>query len=344
VKAQFLVSAVCSGLLALSATIPTASAQEKVRLIGSGASFPFPIYAAWFKEFSKVSNGITVDYQSKGSGAGIQDLINKTVDFAASDSAMTDEQIAKVPQGVQLLPMTAGEIVLAYNLPGVKELRLSRDAYTSIFLGKITKWNDPKIAASNPSVKLPDLPITVVRRADSSGTTFVFTNHLSAISPEWKQGPGAGNTVNWPSSDKIIASPKNDGVTATVKQTKGAIGYIEYSFAKLSKADVALMQNKAGQYVAPGGEGGIHALANAKLPADMRLWLSDPEGDKAYPITSYTWMMFYKKYDDPNKAAAIRKMIDYCLTEGQKMSDKMGYLPLPQNVVGEVRKATANIN
>ena len=343
-KIRSLLSASCLALLAMSLIAPIALAQEKVRLIGSGASFPFPIYAAWFKEFSKGSGGITVDYQSKGSGAGIQDLINKTVDFAASDSAMTDEQIAKVPQGVQLLPMTAGEIVLAYNLPGVKELRLSRDAYTSIFLGKIAKWNDPKIVATNPSAKLPDLPITVVRRADSSGTTFVFTSHLSAISPEWKQGPGAGNTVNWPQSDKIIASPKNDGVTATVKQTKGAIGYIEYSFAKLSKADVALMQNKAGQFVAPGGDGGMQALANAKLPPDMRLWLSDPEGDKAYPITSYTWMMFYKKYDDPNKAAAIRKMIDYCLTEGQKMSDKMGYLPLPQNVIAEVRKATANIN
>ncbi len=343
-KARSLLSPLCAVMLVCSTLIPTASAQEKVRLIGSGASFPFPIYAAWFKEFSKVSNGITVDYQSKGSGAGIQDLINKTVDFAGSDSAMTDEQIAKVPQGVQLLPMTAGEIVLAYNLPGVKDLRLSREAYTSIFLGKIAKWNDPKIAATNPAAKLPDMPITVVRRADSSGTTFVFTSHLSAISSDWKQGPGAGNTVNWPQSDKIIASPKNDGVTATVKQTKGAIGYIEYSFAKLSKADVALLQNKAGQYVSPGGEGGIQALANAKLPPDMRLWLSDPDGDKAYPIASYTWMMFYKKYDDPNKAAAIRKMIDYCLTEGQKVADKMGYLPLPQNVVGEVRKATANIN
>ncbi|MFN0300046.1 MAG: phosphate ABC transporter substrate-binding protein PstS [Burkholderiales bacterium] len=343
-KARSLLSAACSALVAISVIAPMASAQDKVRLIGSGASFPFPIYAAWFKEFSKVSNGITVDYQSKGSGAGIQDLINKTVDFAASDSAMTDEQIAKVPQGVQLLPMTAGEIVLAYNLPGVKDLRLPRDVYVSMFLGKITKWNDPKIAAANPSAKLPDMPITIVRRADSSGTTFVFTNHLSAISPEWKQGPGAGNTVNWPQSDKIVASPKNDGVTATVKQTKGAIGYIEYSFAKLSKAEVALIENKAGKYVAPGGEGGIQALANAKLPADMRLWLTDPEGDKAYPIATYTWMMFYKKYDDPKKTAAIHKMIEYCLTEGQKMSDKMGYLPLPQNVVAEVRKATSNIN
>ena len=209
----------------------------------------------------------TVDYQAKGSGAGVQDLINKTVDFAASDSAMTDEQIAKVAGGVQLLPMTAGEVVLAYNLPGVKDLKLSREVYPAIFLGKITKWNDPKIKAANPGANLPDLNITVVRRADSSGTTFVFTNHLSAISPEWKKAIGAGNSVNWPSSDKIVAAPKNDGVTATVKQTAGAIGYIEYSYAKLAKVEPALLQNKAGQYVTAGGEGGAEALLNAKLPA-----------------------------------------------------------------------------
>ncbi len=334
-----------SGFLLLGAalSLPVA-AQDKLRLIGSGATFPFPIYSAWFKDFSKSSGGITVDYQGKGSGAGIQDFINKTVDFAGSDSAMTDEQIAKIPQGVQLLPMTAGEIVLSYNLPGVKDLRLPRDVYPQIFLGKIAKWNDPKIAAANPNAKLPDLPITVVRRADSSGTTFVFTQHLSAISDEWKKGPGAGNTVNWPSSDKIVASPKNDGVTATVKQTKGAIGYIEYGFAKLAKVDHALLQNKAGKYTGAGGEGGMATLSNAKLPADMRAWLPDPEGEGAYPIASYTWMMFYKKYDDPKKAAAVRKMIDYCLNEGQKMSEKMGYLPLPANVIAEVRKAAANIN
>lgn len=326
----------------MAAPVP-ASAQGKVRLIGSGASFPFPIYASWFKDFSRKSGGITVDYQAKGSGAGVQDLINKTVDFAGSDSAMTDEQIAKVAGGVQLLPLTAGEVVLAYNLPGVKDLKLSREVYPAIFLGKITKWNDPKIKAANPGANLPDLNITVVRRADSSGTTFVFTNHLSAISPEWKKAVGAGNSVNWPSSDKIVAAPKNDGVTATVKQTAGAIGYIEYSYAKLAKVAFALLENKAGQYVTAGGEGGAEALLNAKMPADMRLWLSDPEGAKSYPITSYTWLLFYKQYSDPAKAAALRQLVEYCLTDGQKMSEQMGYIPLPAAVVAEVRKGVANI-
>lgn len=197
------------------------AAQDSLRLTGSGATFPFPLYSAWFKAFSGKHKGVTVDYQGGGSGAGIRDFINRTVDFAASDAAMTDEEISKVPGGVQLLPMTGGEIVLGYNLPGnPKGLKLPRDVYTG-FLGKITKWSDPKLKAANPGVNLPDTDITVVRRADSSGTTFVFTSHLSAISEEWKKGPGAGTTVNWPKSDKFVASPKNDGVSATIKQTPG---------------------------------------------------------------------------------------------------------------------------
>jgi len=321
----------------------SAQAEDRLRLTGSGASFPFPIYATWFKQFGAVSKGITVDYQSKGSGAGVQDFLNKTVDFAASDSAMKAEDMAKVPGGVQLLPMTGGEIVLAYNLPGVKGLKLPRDVYPQIFLGKITKWNDPKIAAANPGVQLPAQDITVVRRADSSGTTYVFTHHLASISKEFKDGPGVGNSVNWPGSDKFVASPKNDGVTATIKQTPGAIGYLEYSFAKLSKADTALLQNKAGEYVAPGSGGGEAALASAKLPADLIAWIPDPEGAKAYPMTTFTWMLFYKQNTDPKKAAALRSMVEYGLGDGQKVADQMGYIPLPAAVVAEVRKAAANI-
>ena len=190
------------GLVGVAATAHAA----ETRLIGSGASFPFPIYSAWFKDFSKTA-GATVDYQAKGSGAGIQDFIKHTVDFAASDAAMTDEEIAQVEGGVVLLPMTAGEIVLAYNLPGSPTgLKLPRDVYPDIFLGKITKWNDPRIAAANPDVKLPDLPITVVRRSDSSGTTFVFTKHLSAISEDFKNGPGVGTSVQWPAATR--SSPR----------------------------------------------------------------------------------------------------------------------------------------
>jgi phosphate transport system substrate-binding protein len=338
---RFMFAATCAAALALGSSA-SALAQEKIRLIGSGASFPAPIYLTWFKDFSKKTANVTVDYQSKGSGAGVQDFLNKTVDFAASDSAMKKEDIAKIGEGVQLLPMTAGEIVLAYNLPGnPKGLKLPRDVYSNIFLGRITRWNDPKIVAANPGIKLPDMPITVVVRADSSGTTAVFTKHLATINAEFNKVLGEGNTVNWPASDKFIKSPKNDGVTATIRQTPGAIGYIEYGFAKLAKVDFALLENKAGKFVGPGN--GAETLAAVKLPEDMIAWLPDPDGAKSYPITSYTWMLFRKNNADPAKAKAMREMIEYGLTEGQKSADAMGYIPLPAVVVEQVRKAAANI-
>jgi phosphate transport system substrate-binding protein len=333
---------VMAALFALAAQISPASSAD-LRLIGSGASFPFPIYSAWFKDFSKKTDGVTIDYQAKGSGAGIQDLINKTVDFAASDAAMTPADIAKVADGVVLLPMTAGEIVLAYHLPGQpKKLKLPRDVYPDIFLGKITRWNDPRIAAANPEHKLPDLPITVVRRSDSSGTTFVFTKHLSAISPAFKEQVGTGTNVQWPQSDKIVAAPKNDGVTATIKQTPGAIGYIEYGYAKLTKADIAMLQNKAGKYVAAGGAGGAIALAGAKLPPDLIVWADDPDEPEAYPIVTFTWMLFYQK-QDPEKAAFLRKLVAYGLKDGQKIADSMGYVPLPPAVTEKVLAASEKI-
>ncbi|MHC1729116.1 MAG: phosphate ABC transporter substrate-binding protein PstS [Syntrophobacteraceae bacterium] len=317
---------------------------DQLRLVGSGASFPFPLYSTWFKTYSKAKQGILVDYQAKGSGAGIKDFINKTVDFAASDAAMTDEEMAQVKEGVQLLPMTAGTIVLAYNLPGnPKGLKLGREVYPKIFSAEIKKWNDPRIAKDNPDIKLPDLDITVVRRADSSGTTFVFTKHLSAVSETWGKGPGFGTTVKWADSDKIVAAPKNDGVTATIKQTPGAIGYIEYGYADMAKVEMAAVQNKAGKFVIPGEKSGAEALSRADMPVDLRVWLPDPEGEGSYPIATYTWMIFYKKYEDANKAKAIHDLINYCLTEGQKLSGKMGYIPLPENVVQKVSAAAGNI-
>jgi phosphate transport system substrate-binding protein len=327
-----------------AATVPPGKAgAQEVRLIGSGASFPFPIYSAWFKDFSKQNNGVTVDYQAKGSGAGIQDFINHTVDFAGSDAAMTDEEIAKVSDGVVLLPVTAGEIVLAYNLPGSpKELKLPHDVYPDIFLGKITKWNDPRIAAANPSLKLPDLQITVVRRSDSSGTTFVFTKHLSAISQAFAKEVGSGTTVQWPKGEKMVAAPKNDGVTATIKQTPGAIGYIEYGYAKLTKADSALLQNKAGNYVAASDKSGAATLASAVLGPDLRGWIEDPAGAEAYPIATFTWLLAYKK-QDAKKAEWMRKLVEYCVTKGQSISDSMGYIPLPTNVVDKIKTASAQI-
>jgi phosphate transport system substrate-binding protein len=340
-----------AAILALTASISSISpvVAQDLRLTGSGASFPFPIYSAWFKDFSKQTPGVTVDFQAKGSGAGIQDFINNTVDFAASDAAMTNEDIAKVKQGVVLLPMTAGEIVLSYNLDGVKELKLPRDVYVGIFMGTITQWNDPKIVAANPGVKLPDRNITVVARSDSSGTTFVFTGHLSAVSEEFKSTVGNGTTVQWPKS--FVKSPKNDGVTATIKQTPGAIGYIEYAFAVATKQPMAALENKSGKFVAPGDEAGKAALASAVFPTttlpnsdvpDLRVWVSDPAGEQAYPIATFTWMLFYREQDDA-KAKVLRDLVEYGLTTGQAMAPKMGYIPLPENVIEKVRKAAVLI-
>ena len=333
----FAAAAACVGLLA------AAPALADTRLTGSGASFPFPLYAAWFKDFGGKSDGVTVDYQSKGSGAGIQDLINGVVDFAASDAAMTDEEMAQVEGGAVLLPMTAGEIVLAYNLEGVEELRLPRDVYPDIFLGNITNWNDERIAAANDGVELPDLPITVVARSDSSGTTFNFTSHLADISEAFAAGPGAGKTVEWPASDKIIKAPKNDGVTATIMQTPGAIGYIEYGFAKLTGTPMASLENAAGNFVATGSEAGAAALATAEFDEHMRAFIIDPAGDDAYPIATFTWMLFYESGQDAETVAAIQEMIEYSLTDGQAMAEELGYIPMPEAVIEQVREAAQRI-
>ncbi|MGB5735428.1 MAG: phosphate ABC transporter substrate-binding protein PstS [Thiohalocapsa sp.] len=334
----------------LSVLTWTASAQADVKLNGSGASFPFPIYAKWFKDFSKANKDIRVDYQAKGSGAGIQDLINGVVDFAASDAAMKDEEMAQVKQGVVLLPMTAGEVVLAYNLKGVSELKLSRDVYPEIFLGKITKWNDPKIAAANPGVDLPDEDITVVVRSDSSGTTYVFTGHLSHISETFKTEVGQAKAPNWLASDNFIKAPKNDGVTAQIKQIPGAIGYIEYGYAKLTKQPTAMLENKSGNFVGPGPESGAAALASAEFPEgtlpgsdvpNLVAWVWDPAGDNAYPIATMTWLLLYQDQDD-DKAAALRKLVDYCTSEeAQSQADGLGYIPLPAEVIERVRAAAA---
>ncbi len=256
---------------------------------------------------------------------------------------MNDEEISQVKQGVVLLPMTAGEIVLAYNLPGVSELKLPRDVYSGIFVGDITNWSDPRIAAANEGVSLPDLPITVVVRSDGSGTTFVFTSHMATISDAFNEQTGAGKTVQWMNSDKLVKAPQNAGVTATILQTPGAIGYIEYGYAKQTGVPMASLENKAGNFITPGGDGGAEALASAKFDDNMRSFNTDPEGDGAYPISSFTWMLFYKDGQDPEKVAAIKQMIEYGLTDGQAMADQLGYIPMPAAVIDQVRAAEEKI-
>jgi len=312
-------------------------------LKGSGASFPYQIYSIWFILFGRDNKEVQVDYTPKGSGGGIRDFQNHVVDFAASDAAMSAEETKKVGEEVQLLPMTAGEVVLAYNLPGVANLRLPRSVYPNIFLGIITRWNDPAIAAANPGRDLPDLEITVVTRRDSSGTTFVFTKHLSTISEAFADGPGFGKKVKWPARLQMVSSAINAGISASVSTIPGAIGYIDYGFAALAGLQMATLENRAGNFIPPGPEGGMAALASKEMPGDMIAWLSDPTGAESYPITTYTWMMFYKQYASQEKVTAIKQMISYFLDVGQQLSAKYGYIPLPAKVADQVRATAMNI-
>jgi len=314
-----------------------------VALTGAGASFPAPLYASWFNDLNKKYPNLQVNYQSVGSGAGVEQFIKGTVDFGASDVAMKDDEIQKVPQdkGVILLPMTAGSIVLAYNLPDVAELQLPRAVYTDILLGKIKNWNDPKIKAANPNANLPNQAITVVHRSDGSGTTGVFTQHLSAISSEWKSKVGDGKTVNWPVG---VGAKGNEGVTAQVQQTPGSIGYIEYGYAKQNNLKFAALENKGGSFVVPTEASAAKTLEAVTLPGNLRSFITDPEGAESYPIVTYSWIMAYKKYPDAAKAKAVEAMIEYGLTEGQKVAPELGYVPLPQNVVQKVAAAADQIS
>ena len=311
-----------------------------VKLQGAGASFPAPLYIKWFKAYNTAHPEVQINYQSVGSGSGVKSVIDKTVDFGASDAAMTEDEIKQVDVGVQLLPMTAGSIVLAYNVEGLDGLQLSRDAYVGIFLGKITKWNDPAVAASNPGVKLPADDINVVVRADGSGTTFVFTKHLAAISPEFAGNPGVNKNPNWPVGTK---SKGNEGVAASIHSTAGSIGYMEYGYAVGAKLKMAKLENKSGKFVEPTIESGKAALSSVEMPDDLLAWLPDPDGEGSYPIATYTWIMAYKQYADANKAAALKKVLTYCLTEGQSQSEALGYIPLPESVTAKVIAALDNI-
>lgn len=307
---------------------------KSISLTGAGASFPSPLYQRWFSEYNKQNPNIKVSYQSVGSGAGVEQFTQGTVDFGASDVAMKDEEIAAVERGVALLPMTAGSIVLAYNLPDVTELKLSRQVYVDILMGTIKKWNDRAIASLNPEAKLPNSKISVVHRSDGSGTTGVFTKHLSAISPEWSKKVGSGKTVEWPTG---IGAKGNEGVTAQIIQTEGSLGYVEYGYAKQQDIPTATLENKAGTYVAASDESAAEALSAATLPENLRAFVTDPEGETSYPIVTYTWILAYENYDDPDKLQAFKDVVNWSLTDGQDFAGELGYIPLPDNVVEKVQ-------
>jgi phosphate transport system substrate-binding protein len=304
---------------------------------GSGSTFAAPIMMRWASDFQKANKETKVNYQSVGSGAGVTQFLQNVTDFGASDMAMSDAEIAKADGNVILLPVTAGTIVLAYNVPGVEGgLKLSRAAYVGILLGTVTSWNDPVIASVNPGVKLPVLPITVVTRSDGSGTTGIFTAHLGAVSQDFISKVGIGKSVTWPVG---VAGKGNEGVTALIKQTPGSIGYVEYGYALNNKLAMASLENRAGNYIIPTLESGASTLDSVNLPENFRAFITDPAGSGDYPIASFSWLLVRKNNPDPAKGAAIKEFITYGLTRGQSVAPELGYVTLPEPVVKRVQAA-----
>src|SRR4051794_18677224 len=281
-------------ILAIGAAFALSGAAfaDKLLINGAGATFPFPIYSKWFSAYNKLHPDVQINYQSIGSGGGIKQVTERTVDFGASDAPLTDEQLQKA-QGVQHIPTVMGAVVIVWNLPDVKELRLAPETLAAIYLGKITKWNDPAMQKENPGVKLPDMAITVAHRSDGSGTTNIFTDYLAKVSPEWKAGPGKGTSVNWPAG---LGGKGNEGVTGVVKQTEGAIGYVELIYAANNKLPVAELQNKSGKFVTP-SPASVTAAADASaksMPEDFRISITDSAGKDAYPISGFTYLLVWK--------------------------------------------------
>ncbi len=310
-----------------------------VALTGAGASFPAPLYQNWFITLNDEVPELQVNYQSVGSGAGVEQFLAETVDFGASDTAMKDDEIEKSARGVIMLPMTAGSIVFAYNLPGIDELKLSREAYSGITTGAITTWNDPIIAADNPDVELPSTPITFVHRSDGSGTTAVFTMNMVAISPEFESAVGEGKSVEWPKTGNFIGAKGNEGITAQIQQTEGAMGYIEYGYATQNNIPFASVENKAGNFVLANDETAASTLANVDLPDNLRAFIVDDDGAESYPFVTYSWLMVYEEYPDAQKAKAVEVMVEYGLNQGQEVAASLGYVPLPKNVRDRVAAA-----
>ena len=304
------------------------AAVANITLTGAGATFPQPLYERYVREMRKAHPDIKVNYQSIGSGGGVKQTIAGTVDFGASDAAMSDEEIAKVKGGVLMIPTAGGAVTVPYNLPGVKNLRLSREVLSGIFMGKITNWSDPKIAVANKGIKLPNIAIKPAVRADGSGTSFIFTNHLSAISPEFKSAVGVSKEPKWPST--FLKGKGNPGVAASVKQTPGGIGYVEYETALKNGLTSALVQNGSGQYVAPSLRATNLALSDVQFPANFRAF--DANSNQGYPISGLTWLLIPKTQKNPEKAKAIKTMVKWMLTSGQQFNDDLNYTSIPSAV------------
>jgi len=319
--------------LALAAAFTAPAAAQNLQIDGAGATFPNPIYSKWFAEYNKLHPNVQINYQSIGSGGGIRQLTNQTVFFGATDGPMTNEQIQAAGARILHLPTVLGGVVPVYNVPGVSgELRFSGGLLADIFLGKVTKWNDAAIAKENPGAGLPATDITVVHRADGSGTSYIFCDFLAKTSPDWKQKVGVATSVNWPAG---VGGKGNEGVAGLVKQTPGSIGYVELIYALQNKIAFGAVKNSAGEYVKASLESVTAAAAatEGKMPADFRVSIANAPGKNAYPIASFTWLLFYESPKDKAKAKAMVEFMRWALADGQKYAPELGYAPLPASVV-----------
>jgi phosphate transport system substrate-binding protein len=322
-------------LLAVAMLWRPAPADAQMLMNGAGATFPYPIYSKWFEEYIKVDPEVRFNYQSIGSGGGIRQISERTVDFGASDGPMTDDQLKKAPAELFHIPTVMGADVATYNLPGNPKLQFTGEVLADIFLGKITKWNDARIKALNPSASLPDKPILVVHRSDGSGTTYIWVDYLSKVSSEWEKKVGRGTSVNWPVG---LGGKGNEGVAGQVKNTPGSLGYVELAYAITNKLPAAAVKNQAGKFVEASIETTTAAAAGAanSMPADFRVSLTNPPGAEAYPIASFTWLLVYKDQPNEAKGKALVKFLWWAIHDGQKYPSALLYAPLPAPVVKQL--------
>lgn len=329
----FMISKMINFSSAITICVALFAAQGGAQTLinGAGSTFDYPAFTKWFEAYGSVDANVRFNYQSIGSGAGQKLLLNQTVDFGASDAPMKDEALAKAPGKILHLPIVAGGVAIIYNLPGDPKLRLDGDTLANIYLGNITSWKDPKIAALNPGVDLPDTAIIPIHRADGSGTSFIFTDYLSSINTPWSDTVGRGSSVKWPAGIGLAAKG-SEGVAGQVKQLPGGIGYAELAYADQNKIPFADLKNEAGRFIPPAPDSVSAALATAKIPEDFRFSMVNAPGDQAYPISGASWVLVYQQAKNSDNGAKLAAFLKWAVTEGQKLSPALDYAPLPEAV------------
>ena len=326
-KKRRLLAAISGAVLLVAQT----HAEAQMTITGAGSTFDYPAFTKWFETYSKVDPSVQFNYQSIGSGGGIKNLLNQTVDFGASDAPMKDDALASAPGKILHVPIVAGGVAVIYNLPGNPKLKLDGDTLAGIYLGNITKWNDPKITALNPGVELPDSAVIPVHRADGSGTSFIFTDYLSTVNSTWSDSVGKGAAVKWPAGVGLAAKG-SEGVAGQVEQLPGGIGYAELAYANQNKMPCADMKNSSGNFISPAPGSVSAALATAKIPDDFRFSMVNAPGEKAYPISGASWVLVYQRQKDADRGVKLVAFLKWAVTEGQKISPSLDYAPLPDEV------------